>query len=456
MAIPQLLQQQTRRNFLETSTILGLMSQWFAAARLTAQQLTAERPNLIRPSAADSDIQSETLAFYKTWKERYLRSTSDGESYVEVNPNNSEDTGFSEDTLTVSEAHGYGMLLTVMMADTDPSARQTFDAMVRFYEKRPSTNGAPLMAYRILKKNSAVAPDGTSATDGDLDIALALLMAHARWKSGGTSYRNKAMRLLSAITEREIHPQAHTPLMGDWAAHLPNSDPLRGAIRTSDVMPGHFQIFKKFHPEGPWERVRETSLRVLEAVQNKFSPRYGLLPDFIRNATGKDPSPPTGQLLESNTDGAFSYNATRFGMRLAMGALVSTEAPVREQIRRLNKGLIELTGGDPNRFYAGYTLEGRPLNRELGNLAFLTPALVAAMIPAESPTANTSTQKWLDALWEAVSKTTVDSSTYYGNTLKMLAMATVAGHYERAISLLLQDLSAKSMNTADHMLAIAA
>ena len=53
---------------------------------------------------------------------------------------------YSEDTytggdpvpVTVSEAHGYGMLIAVSMADYDSEAKDLFDGMVRYYLHTPA------------------------------------------------------------------------------------------------------------------------------------------------------------------------------------------------------------------------------------------------------------------------------------------------------------------------------
>ena len=45
-------------------------------------------------------------------------------------------------TLTVSEAHGYGMLALVKMAPRDLAAQAQFAAMVSFYNAHPASSGA--------------------------------------------------------------------------------------------------------------------------------------------------------------------------------------------------------------------------------------------------------------------------------------------------------------------------
>ena len=50
--------------------------------------------------------------------------------------------------VTVSEAHGYGMLITVSMAEYDTQAKYYFDGMYRFFKAHPSDIGSHLMSWQ--------------------------------------------------------------------------------------------------------------------------------------------------------------------------------------------------------------------------------------------------------------------------------------------------------------------
>ena len=72
-------------------------------------------------------------SFYTTWKSNYLRSAcSPGQYYVQFEPNG----GVQK---TVSEAHGYGMLITVIMAGFDPNAQTIFDGFINYLLAHPSS-----------------------------------------------------------------------------------------------------------------------------------------------------------------------------------------------------------------------------------------------------------------------------------------------------------------------------
>ncbi|HEY0884470.1 MAG TPA: glycosyl hydrolase family 8, partial [Ramlibacter sp.] len=109
-------------------------------------------------------------------------------------------------TLTVSEAMGYGMLLTVLFAGHDPNARSIFDGLLAVVRARPAwavtphdPGGKYLMDWKLASNGSSMG-DGWNALDGDLDIALALLMADKQWgSSGGWNYLQEGKNTIEAI-----------------------------------------------------------------------------------------------------------------------------------------------------------------------------------------------------------------------------------------------------------------
>ncbi|CAJ1190696.1 hypothetical protein CPEBRM1_ABPJDJAI_01254 [Companilactobacillus paralimentarius] len=149
-----------------------------------------------------SNVSTTTIkSRYLTWKKAYLKGSGQ-QRYVKTN------TGSRAQTL--SEAQGYGMLITVMAAKQGFGNQKSFDQLTRYYlSHRISTNN-PLMSWRQNQKNSrmiSTKAEQTSATDGDLDIAYALILADEMWGSkGNLKYNQLADQLLSAIKEYEINP----------------------------------------------------------------------------------------------------------------------------------------------------------------------------------------------------------------------------------------------------------
>ncbi len=180
----------------------------------------------IKPNHAQSQLDDAVRGFYDFWKQAYLGDGCGGGRYlVKTGMPNSK---------TVSEAHGYGMLIAVFMAGYDNQAKTIFDGMYQYYLAHQSANTPFLMAW---SQNGSCAnnqgPD--SATDGDLDIAYALLLADKQWGSNGAiDYHAAAIKIIDAIRAGDVDSGAHWILLGDWAAP---GDSQYDATRTSDFIP---------------------------------------------------------------------------------------------------------------------------------------------------------------------------------------------------------------------------
>ena len=166
--------------------------------------------------------------YYFYWKARYLTPSKKVASDYKVD--------FDGTGVTVSEAMGYGMLLTAYMADADKNAKACFDGLNRFRKRYPSKINPAFMCWKIPASEKAVS--GDCATDGDLDMALALLIAHQQW--GEAAYLKEATDLIHQISVTLVRPDFSLRL-GDW-----NSKP--GQTRPSDFMPAHFSRL----PSGDW------------------------------------------------------------------------------------------------------------------------------------------------------------------------------------------------------------
>ena len=75
-------------------------------------------PSHVSQPALDQAVRD----FYDAWKARFLEQTCGAGRYV-------VEAKTQSGNLTVSEAHGYGMMLTALMAGHDPDARAIFDGM---------------------------------------------------------------------------------------------------------------------------------------------------------------------------------------------------------------------------------------------------------------------------------------------------------------------------------------
>ena len=382
-------------------------------------QHTRYAAGTILPGHVSRDrLDAATLTFFQSWKAKYLvASRMPGQFYVRVDE---EEKGKGTKKISVSEGHGYGMLIVAFMAGAEPRARECFDGLWRFARAHPSHINPRLMAWMQVT-GEGNAPDGAddSATDGDLDIAHALLLADAQWGSGGAvNYREEARAVIAAIKQDEINRETWTAKLGDWTDA---GSKMFFSTRASDFMPGHFRAFQKATGDADWARVVDAGYRIVDGIQTRFSPATGLLPDFII-AVNAEPKPPAGKFLEGKHDGHFSYNSCRVPFRLGIDCALHGEPRARAAMERINVWAKTQTGGRPEKIVAGYDLGGRILDRDDRSMAFTACLGVGAMCDAAH-------QDWLNALWDHVVATDSPDDRYYARTLKMLCLIAMSGNW---------------------------
>lgn len=284
--------------------------------------------------------------FYEAWKVRYLRHGQEG-AYVAIQPGQPK---------TVSEAHGYGMLLTVAHGE-----RGEFDALLRFRHAHPSPCSRWLMEWKVPRPG----PETSSATDGDLDAAYALLWAHRVWSDA--AYLREARLILADVLRYECNPAARVPGLGDFIS--PEEPSGWWGVRSSDLMPGHFRAFYRATGDKRWQVALDGSYALLARVQSA----PGLWPDFVLLRPVPRAAGPG--YLEGPRDGCFDYNACRVPWRIG----VDVDPRAVSLLRPFTRWAREVTGGQPRRFLDGYRLDGRPSGGDqVCSQAFLAPLAVAA------------------------------------------------------------------------------
>lgn len=372
----------------------------------------------IKPAhVTQAQLDDATFSFYRKWKSKYLApSLTAGNFFVLVDE---QEKGMGPKKISVSEGHGYGMLIAAFMAGADPQAREIFDGMWRYARAHPSHINPRLMAWKQVTGERSLRDDDDSATDGDLDMAQALLLADAQWGSAGAvHYRDEARALIAAIKKDEINAKTWTTKLGDWADA---ESPMHFSMRLSDFMPGHFRTCKNAADDADWSRVIETGYGIIDGLQSQFSAKTGLLPDFVV-AVDREPRPPGGKHLEGKHDGHYSYNACRVPFRVGLDFLLHGEPRAKTVVSRMTEWVKVATGGRPERIVAGYDLDGKILDRDDRSMAFTACFGVGAMCDAAH-------QDWLDALWDHIVASDEPGDRYYARTLKMLCLIAMSGNW---------------------------
>ena len=370
----------------------------------------AYAPGALLPSATPDARDAAVKSFYDHWKAKYLKpGCNPGELVVnsKTKPTN----------LTVSEAHGYGMIILAYMAGHDADAKTEFDALIRYHRMHQSGITSGIMAWY---QNTGCADVGgdNGAIDGDLDIAYGLLLADKQWGScGDVDYRAHAEWVIAAISRRGIDGQGRYPLLGDWVT--PDNIKHYHGTRVSDFMGSHFRAFSSVSSDPVWNGIIPNTYWIAETLQARYASATGLLPDFAEDLRTNNPKPAQFGFLEGARDGSYAYNACRIPLRMGTDFLLSGDERPRKIAQRLNAFAARVSGGDPKNLRGGYHLDGKPMV-DYETMAFTGPFAVGAMTDPKG-------QAWLDALWEH--STTREPESYYADTLRMLSLIAVSGNW---------------------------
>ncbi|WP_322392164.1 hypothetical protein, partial [Clostridium perfringens] len=91
----------------------------------------------------------------------------------------------------------------------------------------------------------------------------------------------------------------------------------------------------------------------------------------------------------------------------------------------LNKWIIKETNSNPKNIVSGYYvangIPGSPFGSS-NDLSFVSPFLVLSLLQKEN-------KDWTIALWKHIIETPIENSTFYGNTLKLIAMIVATGNW---------------------------
>jgi endoglucanase len=217
--------------------------------------------------------------------------------------------------ITTSEGQSYSMLRAVWQNDKD-----TFDKVWQ-WTKDNIWKENKLFAwlfgqladgsYGVLVEQGGA----TSATDGDTDISLALILAYARWQD--PKYLQEADSIIKGIWENAVVEINGKPYMlSNDLEKLSQNDDL--ILNPSYYAPYAYRIFAKIDTQNNWMGVVDTSYEVIQRsgrLPLDKNQGVGLPPDWvlINKVTGELSAPEVGNLTTN-----YSFDAMRTPWRIAM------------------------------------------------------------------------------------------------------------------------------------------
>lgn len=308
---------------------------------------------------------------------------------------------------TVSEGIGYGMILAAYFAERD-----VFDGLWGYAQLYLNDHG--LMDWEI-DPSGAVIGTG-AATDGDEDIAWALLMASRQWgePAGADAYHLAAVQMIENILAFEVDLTRRSMLKpGDAWGAVDVTNP-------SYFAPAYFRVFGAVTgKEAEWNAVIDENYAILERSLNATSGNAtnGLVPAWCDSA-GTPVEAYAGAPLH------FQNDSTRTPFRVGQDYCWFGEPRAKAY---LDKIASFYAGVGVAQIVDGYELDGTPRpERAVGGLqaaSFVGPAGVAF---ASDP----GWQAELDQAWALVATGELTAgTTYYQKSWTALSLLFMAGDF---------------------------
>lgn len=330
-----------------------------------------------------------------------------------VRPLNNDDT--------VSEGQAYALWMAVALND-----RETFDRVLTWTERhlsRKDTFSDHLSAWHWETHRGVT--DWNSATDAEIDMALALILAHFRWGEAG--YRTKATQVLSDVLalETDVVQGQRYLVPGNWRHAGPVT-----VINPSYLSPAHFRIFHLVTGDPRWLELIDSSYAILQKLSQGFDGQrgVGVVPDWI----GLDQEGVLTPVKNFSSDA--TWDAVRMPWRVALDRLWFQENQGHAYLMQFTTFFAKEWARRNGTMGVEYTYKGQPINKDPQVSAW---AMAAPAFQAVHPT-------WVPRMTERISRTFHESEgyfqdpkDYYQNSLTVLGLLSLqTPPYDTLIQLL--------------------
>jgi|GEM_PF-717423 len=368
-------------------------------------------PGCIKPNnVTQATLNSDVTAYYNYWKSEHLKQSTVNTQRYYVRANS---TGGSAEAITNSEAHGYGMLITVLMAGYDANAKTYYDGLYRMYDSHRSVNNNNLMQWQVMPDEKS--RNIGSATDGDMDIAYSLLLAHFQWGStGAINYLDAAKKMITSGLKVSYISSALRLRLADDEEYDDYS------TRPSDWMFDHIHAFATHTNDTKWNDLANNLYSVYNQIIAGYSSNTGLISDFVMYANPQPAPPNQPQADEGPTTGKYYYNACRVPLRVVMDYAQYATPAAKTIANKIVTWSKTATGGSPAKIRAGYELNGTPLSGSNYETAvFIAPIVAAA-------TCDAAHQSFLNSGWSTIKNM---REGYFEDTYNMICMLYISGNF---------------------------
>ncbi len=361
--------------------------------------------------ATIADVDRVLQASWKSYRQHFI--SPEGRVVI------SERSGES-----ISEGQAYALLRAVWAGDRDTCSRVY--AWTWMNLSRRAGPGDALLAWRWGpgKDGAGQILDGNTATDGNLDYALALALAAGRgWRPGPglPDYAEEAHRVLDGILALETVSLPSGELLltpGNWHEDRPPY-----LLNPSYFSPATYRVFENIHPHPGWLRLRDSAYALLARLAQGMGQQkgVGLFPDWCQVDDRGEPNPAPGR------DTHFGWEAVRLPWRLALDSLWFQEARATHLLTQHFLPFFKKEWQARGRLMALYSYGGEPL------VSYESPVLYAGVLAAalaagDRPFAREMAKKVLSFYQEERQEAYfVSRDNYYANNWAWLGLALYAG-----------------------------
>ena len=348
---------------------------------------------------------NDVVAAYGQWKTAVITADGAGGYQRVKKPDSGSVIGS-----TVSEGIGYGMLLAVYMGD-----QSLFDNLWQYEQSHLDSSG--LMNWEIGPDNQITSGGNGAATDGDEDMAFALIMADRQWGTSGTlkdTYLNYAKVIISVIWQYEVdHNRGEMLKPGDQWGDVDVTNP-------SYFAPAYYRVFGEVTGKTQdWNKVVDSSYSIIAKSLNAASlnQNNGLVPAWC-NSSGTPVAAFSGAPLY------FQNDSTRTPFRVGQDYCYFGEARAFSYLAKISAFYAKV--GVTN-IINGYNLDGTPHPEKdypgLQAASFVGPAGVGAM-------SDPQYQQFVDEAYADVATLQLTAGTiYYQKSWTALSLLMLTGNF---------------------------
>jgi hypothetical protein len=236
---------------------------------------------------------------------------------------------------TVSEAIAYGMMIMVYMSSSQSDHQSEFDKLWATW-KNNSMGGNGGMNWRI-------GCDGGSgsATDADVDAALALIMASKQWND--SKYLDAAKSLITWMASNDIDGNNSVKPGSNW----------NDAFNPSYGTLANFELFAKVSGDSKWNSIKTKAGQDLLACQNSNT---GLVPDWC-SWSNHQPVNTSASVAQNDNPGFFD-DAARTPWRMAWAYYWYNNSDAKTFNAKITPWMYPETKGTASNINSGYYPDG--------------------------------------------------------------------------------------------------